>query len=76
MDVRNIRLKIAYDGSNYAGWQTQPGLPTIQESIEIAIERMTGQRPRLIGIHRKWALPVRARYHAQRRALPPGRQAA
>jgi tRNA pseudouridine38-40 synthase len=49
MDVRNIRLKIAYDGSNYAGWQTQPGLPTIQESIEIAIERMTGQRPRLIG---------------------------
>lgn len=49
MDVRNIRLKIAYDGTGFAGWQTQPGLPTIQESIEIAIEKMTGQRPKLIG---------------------------
>lgn len=49
MDVRNIRLKIAYDGTNFAGWQTQPGLPTIQDSIESAVERMTGQRPKLIG---------------------------
>ncbi|MFM1803049.1 MAG: tRNA pseudouridine synthase [Planctomycetota bacterium] len=49
MDVRNIRLKIAYDGTNYAGWQTQPGLPTIQESVEQAIGKMTGERPRLIG---------------------------
>lgn len=49
MDVRNIRLKIAYDGTHYAGWQTQPGLPTIQDSIETAIEKMTGRRPKLIG---------------------------
>lgn len=49
MDVRNIRLKIAYDGSLFAGWQTQPGLPTIQDSIESAVEKMTGIRPKLIG---------------------------
>lgn len=49
MDVRNIRLKIAYDGTDFSGWQTQPGLPTIQDSIESALEKMIGQRPKLIG---------------------------
>ncbi|RLT11836.1 MAG: tRNA pseudouridine(38-40) synthase TruA [Planctomycetota bacterium] len=49
MDVRHIRLKIAYDGTDFSGWQTQPGLPTIQDSIESALERMTGQRPKLVG---------------------------
>ena len=49
MDVRNIRLKIAYDGTDFSGWQTQPGLPTIQDSIESALGKMIGQRPKLIG---------------------------
>lgn len=29
-----IRMDLAYDGTGYHGWATQPGLPTIQEAIE------------------------------------------
>ena len=49
MDVRNIRLTITYDGTDYCGWQTQAGQPTIQEEIELAIEKMIGRRPKLLG---------------------------
>lgn len=49
MDVRQIRLTIAYDGTDFAGWQIQPGLPTIQDSVESALERMLGRRPQAMG---------------------------
>jgi tRNA pseudouridine38-40 synthase len=35
--MRNVRLEIAYDGSEYAGWQRQAGADTIQEQLERAI---------------------------------------
>lgn len=34
---RRIRITVSYDGTNYHGWQVQPGLPTIQGTIEAAI---------------------------------------
>lgn len=37
------KLTIEYDGTLYHGWQRQLGLPTIQEEIETAAFRMTGQ---------------------------------
>jgi len=40
--MRNIRLTLAYDGTNYSGWQTQPGLRTVQETLETALARLTG----------------------------------
>jgi len=46
--MRNIRLLIEYDGTNYHGWQVQPNALTIQEVIEKKIEVMTQQRVRLI----------------------------
>lgn len=39
-----IRLRIAYDGTNYCGWQIQPDEVTVQGEIEAAIEKLTGQR--------------------------------
>lgn len=42
-------LTIAYDGTNYAGWQVQPGHTTVQEVIELAIEAMAGVRVKLHG---------------------------
>ncbi len=33
-------LKFSYDGSNYAGYQSQPGLNTIQECLETAIYKV------------------------------------
>jgi tRNA pseudouridine38-40 synthase len=41
--MRTLKLTIAYDGTAYAGWQYQPGRPTVQEKLESAIEKVTGR---------------------------------
>jgi tRNA pseudouridine38-40 synthase len=43
-----IRLDIAYDGTHFRGWASQPGLRTVQGTIEDALERILGSRPRLV----------------------------
>lgn len=45
---KNIRLTIAYDGTNYYGWQRQPDKKTIQGIIEKKIEIMVGGNVSLI----------------------------
>jgi len=37
-----LRLLIEYDGTDYAGWQRQPGDPTIQQTLEEVFERLLG----------------------------------
>lgn len=39
--MRNIKLVLAYDGTEYAGWQRQLGQPTIQQIVEEALARLT-----------------------------------
>ena len=34
--MRRIKLVLSYDGTEYNGWQIQPGLPTIQGILEAA----------------------------------------
>jgi tRNA pseudouridine38-40 synthase len=41
---RTLRLKLAYDGHDFAGWQVQPDRPTIQGALVSAIEHLTGER--------------------------------
>jgi len=38
---RRLRLDIAYDGTHFFGWATQPGHRTLQELIEEAISRIS-----------------------------------
>ena len=38
--TRRIRLVVSYDGTNYHGWQVQPGLPTIQATFEQVISEI------------------------------------
>jgi len=52
MAVRNIKLTIAYDGTEYHGWQIQPGLRTIQGVITEAIQELLGSEVRLFGASR------------------------
>ncbi|MGH9603560.1 MAG: tRNA pseudouridine synthase A [Terriglobales bacterium] len=42
--MRNLRLVLAYDGSDFHGWQVQPGLPTVQGTLVDALARITGER--------------------------------
>jgi tRNA pseudouridine38-40 synthase len=44
--MRNLKLTLSYDGTDFNGWQTQPGYRTVQETLEQAIEAVTGTRPR------------------------------
>jgi tRNA pseudouridine38-40 synthase len=39
----NIKIEIEYDGTNYSGWQVQPNGNTIQETIEKALFKITGE---------------------------------
>ncbi|MFQ5735720.1 MAG: tRNA pseudouridine(38-40) synthase TruA [Thermodesulfobacteriota bacterium] len=41
--MRNVRLRVEYEGTNYAGWQIQPSLPSIQGTLEGAIRELTGE---------------------------------
>lgn len=42
--MRCIRLTVAYDGTNYCGWQVQPNGISVQAVVEDAIEKLTRQR--------------------------------
>ncbi len=46
---RNLRLLLEYDGSRYHGWQRQKGDLSIQQVIEEALQRLTGEQVALIG---------------------------
>jgi tRNA pseudouridine38-40 synthase len=41
--VRNLRLILSYDGSEFAGWQVQPGRMTVQGTLASAIGRLSGE---------------------------------
>ncbi len=42
---QNWKITIAYDGTDFSGWQIQPGEPTIQGEIQDALRRVTGENP-------------------------------
>ena len=41
--MRNIKLTLSYDGTDFSGWQTQPGFRTVQETLETALAKLTGE---------------------------------
>lgn len=41
--MRRIHLIVEYDGTDYAGWQRQSNAMTVQERLEQAIKRLTGE---------------------------------
>lgn len=50
--MRNIKLTIEYDGTNYVGWQRQKNGTSIEETIEKAIMNITGENVKIIGSSR------------------------
>ena len=49
---RNILLTIEYDGTNFCGWQRQPGLRTVQGQLEQALTKVCGKEITLNGTSR------------------------
>lgn len=39
---RNLKITLAYDGADFAGWQVQPDRPTVQAALAAALERVCG----------------------------------
>ncbi len=42
--MRNLKLILSYDGSDFAGWQVQPDAQTVQGTLASAIGRITGEK--------------------------------
>ncbi|MDP8983128.1 MAG: tRNA pseudouridine(38-40) synthase TruA [Acidobacteriota bacterium] len=47
--MRRIRIRLSYDGTEYHGWQVQPGLPTIQQTLEEKLSEMEGAPVQVAG---------------------------
>jgi len=41
--MRNVKFILSYDGGDFHGWQTQPGFRTVQETLETALQQLTGE---------------------------------
>jgi tRNA pseudouridine38-40 synthase len=83
---RNIRLLLEYDGTRYHGWQRQADTATIQQTLEEALARLTGEAAALIGsgrtdagvhargqvanFHTTSAIPLTAFHHGLNSLLP------
>ena len=52
MTERNIFIKIAYDGTNFSGWQRQRNARTVCGELEAALSRVCGQEVSLNGCSR------------------------
>src|SRR3990167_5439831 len=72
--MRNIKLLIEYQGTNYKGWQIQQNLSTIQGAIQEKLKTLTGEEIELTsasrtdaGVH---ALGQVANFHTESRIQP------
>lgn len=47
--MKKYKLLIEYDGTNLHGWQTQPGVSSVQDEIEGALKVVTGEAIKVVG---------------------------
>ena len=50
--MKNIALKLMYNGAAYHGWQVQKDLPTVAETLEKALSSVCGGRVKVTGCGR------------------------
>ena len=70
------RMRIAFNGTHYAGWQRQPGLPTVQQAVEETLRNLFSEPDLTVssssrtdaGVH---ALDLTLSFHAEN-DLPDG----
>lgn len=47
--MRILRFTLAYDGTNYSGWQRQANASTVQEVVEAALSRICKEQIKVVG---------------------------
>ena len=52
MTMKRIRLTVAYDGTDYCGWQVQPNGITVEGILNRALSELTGEEIRVTGASR------------------------
>ena len=50
--IKRIRITVAYDGTDYCGWQIQPNGITVEEVLNKTISKLTGEDIHVIGASR------------------------
>lgn len=50
--MRNIALRLSYDGSNYHGWQIQKNDATVGETLQLALSEICAQQVKVVGCGR------------------------
>lgn len=45
LQLQTWKLTLAYDGTDFSGWQVQPGEATVQGELQAALGRVTGEAP-------------------------------
>ena len=45
--MRNVSLVLAYDGTNYHGWQRQPGVVTVEQKLRDALQKILNHETKI-----------------------------
>lgn len=85
-NMRNIKITLAYDGTGFMGWQVQPGVRTVQQTLEDALESILGYRVRthasgrtdtgvhalgqVVNVHTESPIPTQGLFWALNSKLP------
>ena len=64
-------IHLAYNGTNYCGWQTQPNLPTVQQTLEQALTTLLRQPVAIVGCGRTASTTWSQTRHSNRTELHP-----
>ena len=72
--MRTLKLTLAYDGTDFAGWQVQPGRRTVQQTIEDVLTKIAGHPVKVVASGRTdaavHALAQVASFHTSSELLP------
>ena len=50
--MKRVMLRVAYDGTDYCGWQLQPGMPTIEGVLNQTLSKLLGEPITVTGASR------------------------